>query len=76
MKDIKVEYSDILLPTLELPDPCKIRVEVRDDQVFLYVGQRDWQWHVDGRWIGCGTDVSVTGMEMPSAGPPTEVPSC
>lgn len=75
MNDIKIEYNDLVLPDLKLPDPCPIKVEFRDNQVFLCVGQRDWQWHADGRFIGCSTDVSESGMEMPPEGPPTVIPS-
>jgi len=52
----KFEMQDLILPTLDLPDPCPVRVEIRDDSLFLYVGARDWQWDFeDETFVGCGT---------------------
>ncbi|KKN88135.1 hypothetical protein LCGC14_0252070 [marine sediment metagenome] len=58
----KFEMMDLILPTLDLPDPCSIKIEIRDDSVFLYIGARDWQWDFgDERLVGCGTTVSPQG---------------
>jgi hypothetical protein len=52
--------ADQVLPILaargRLPDPCPVRVRLTDEHVFLYVGQRDWQWNRrTGEMIGAGT---------------------
>ncbi len=50
------QHNDLILPMLELPDPCPIKIEIRDNYLFLYVGARDWQWDTKtGELIGCGT---------------------
>ena len=56
MKDKRFEINDIVLPSLELPDPCPIKIEIRDGSIYLYVGQRDFQWDLkDEEFVGCGT---------------------
>ena len=51
----KFEAKDLILKHLDLPDPCPIRVEIRDDSLFLYIGARDWQWDFeDETLVGCG----------------------
>lgn len=63
MKEITLKIEDIMLPSLTLPDPCSVRIEIRDDykgrsNLFLYVGQRDWQWDLEtGEWIGSGVNL-------------------
>ena len=48
--------KDLILPDLSLPDPCPIKIEIRDDSIFLFVGPRDWQWDFESeKWVGCGT---------------------
>lgn len=54
--------DDRILPTLELPDPCEIRIDVTEDRISLRIGQRDWGWkrgHPDttdaGTMISSGT---------------------
>ena len=45
-KDLNsMEYrtEDIILPDLELPNPCPIKIRVTENSVYLYVGPRDWQ---------------------------------
>jgi len=54
--DRAFEIHDLVLPTLDLPDPCPVRIEIRDDSIFLYIGDRDWQWDFeDKHLVGCGT---------------------
>jgi len=61
----KYKIEDIILPDLNLPDPCPIKIEIRDSSVFLYIGPRDWQWDFeDESFVGCGTCVIQT--ERPS----------
>jgi len=58
----KFEMQDLILPVLDLPDPCPIRIEIRDDSLFLYVGARDWQWDFeDESLVGCGTRLMEEG---------------
>ncbi len=53
--------TDMVLPSIELPNPCPIRIEIHKDNVLLYVGPRDWQWDFTTRkFIGCGTRVDPT----------------
>ena len=56
MADV-TEYTtnDSVLPTLILPSPCRIHITIRDGHVYLQVGPRDWQWTLDGDFVGCGT---------------------
>ncbi len=50
------KIQDRILPIIDLPNPCEIRVEIRDGSLFLYVGPRDWQWDFeDESFVGCGT---------------------
>lgn len=50
------EKLDQILPMLELPNPCPIKVVIRKDFLRLYIGPRDWQWRLsDGSFIGAGT---------------------
>ena len=59
MPDKSFKVEDQVLPTLDLPNPCPIRIEIRDDCIFLYVGVRDWQWDFDDeQWVGSGTRLS------------------
>jgi len=41
----------------KLPDPCPIRISIRDgDDVRLWIGPRDWQWDFKtGQLVGAGT---------------------
>ncbi len=57
------KQDDLILPMLKLPEPCPIRIVIDDDYVRLYVGQRDWQWRLDGSFVGCGT--CLIGEEVP-----------
>ena len=60
----KFEVTDLTLPLLELPDPCPIRVEMRNDSLHLYVGPRDWQWDLEnGELVGCGTRLADDAVE-------------
>lgn len=59
MPNKKYETEDLILPRLDLPDPCPVRIEIRDDSVFLYVGQRDWQWdYEDESFVAQGTTIT------------------
>ena len=51
------EVEDQIISGLDLPDPCPIRIKVNKEGVTLSVGQRDWQWDKDGKWIGQGIAV-------------------
>ena len=56
---------DYLLPTLDLPDPCPIKVEIRNNSLFLHVGPRDIQWDFDSElWVGQGTDERSPGESL------------
>ena len=53
-----MEYieKDIILPKLQLPNPCSVRVKIDEKNVCLYVGPRDWQWDREsGKFVGAGT---------------------
>lgn len=55
--------SDIILPMLTLPDPCKIIIEIDEDlnEVSLQVGNREWVWDKNTcELIGCGTLITNT----------------
>ena len=50
------EVDDLILANLTLTNPVPIKIEIRDDSIFLYIGQRDWQWDLKtGGLVGCGT---------------------
>ena len=73
MKDV-FTIDDLVLPTLKLPDPCPIRIEIRDECVYLYVGQRDWQWRLsNGKLVGSGCGLCCTSVSAPP--PPQQVQS-
>ena len=56
MKNKTYKQEDLILPGLDLPDPCPVKIEIRDNSVFLYIGSRDWQWdYEDESLVGCGT---------------------
>ncbi len=47
--------NDMVIPILKFPDPTPVRIKVTDKYIYLYVGQRDWQWDLsDGHLIGSG----------------------
>lgn len=55
-----MEYKtlDSILPIMDLPDPCPIRIKITEKDVCLYIGDRDWQWDkATGEWIGEGSIV-------------------
>ena len=61
-----MEYKtdDVILPELDLPNPCPIRIVVEDKHVFLYIGPRDWQWERDtGEMVGSGTRLATSEPE-------------
>jgi hypothetical protein len=52
------EDDDVILPSLTLPNPCGVRVELHEDCVRLFVGQRDWSWNrKTGILSGAGTEI-------------------
>ncbi|KKM21678.1 hypothetical protein LCGC14_1633080 [marine sediment metagenome] len=58
MKVKTFKIDDLILPNLSLPDPCPVKIEIRDGSLFLQIGQRDWQWDFeDEKFVGCGTDL-------------------
>ena len=53
-------HDDLILPTLHLPSPCPITVEIdlERKRIYLHVGPRDWEWELGiNRLIGCGTSL-------------------
>ena len=51
--------SDLILPHLRLPFPTKIKIELDEQYVRLYVGRRDWEWdRKTGKLAGCGTVIN------------------
>ena len=56
MSNKRYELKDSILPILDLPDPCPIKIEIKNDSVYLHIGPRDWQWDFeDEKFVGCGT---------------------
>jgi len=50
------ETEDLVLPMLDLPNPCPIKIKMTGKDVCLYIGQRDFQWDKETcEWIGQGT---------------------
>jgi hypothetical protein len=50
------EIDDCVLPVLNLPTPCEIRVELHEDKIKLVVGPRDWEWsRTTGQLDNAGT---------------------
>lgn len=48
--------NDPIVPTLKFPDPCPISIQIKEKDIILHVGQRDWQWDLeDGHLVGQGT---------------------
>ena len=44
-KSVKVfEARDLVIPILDLPVPCPIKVEIDDDRVSLFMGNRTIEW--------------------------------
>jgi len=55
--------DDSFLPAIELLNPCEIRIDITDDYVHLFVGQRDFSWKRGCPDIdGAGTFISVEGI--------------
>ena len=66
-----MEYiqKDIILPDLQLPNPCTVRIKIDEKNVCLYVGPRDWQWDREsGKFIGCGTCLCAAAQEKEESG--------
>ncbi len=56
MSEERYMIDDAILPGLALPEPCPIRIDLSDNSIRLYVGQRDWQWERGNPDIcACGT---------------------
>lgn len=53
------ETKDAVLPQLEIPNPCPIRIVIDDESVLLFIGPRDFQWDKEtGEWLGQGTTLA------------------
>lgn len=64
MKDMEYSQKDIVLPDLDLPNPCTVRVKITDKYVFLFVGPRDWQWDKrTGRFVGAGCCIGAAALD-------------
>jgi len=47
--------NDLIVPSLKFPDPCPISIQIKEKDIVLHVGQRDWQWDLkDGHLVGSG----------------------
>lgn len=54
------EIDDIMLPDLDLPSPCKICIEITNEDVILTIANRDWQWErATGELVGMGMTFSL-----------------
>jgi cytochrome c1 len=55
------KQNDLILPHLNLPYPCPIRIVVTENRkgegyISLFVGQRDWEWNrKTGKFVASGT---------------------
>ena len=48
--------DDVVLPVLTLPSPCPIRIDIHEDRVSLFIGNRDWEWKRECPDVtACGT---------------------
>jgi hypothetical protein len=55
-KEEVYKFDDLILPMLDLGEKVRIRIEITKDDVFLYIGPRDWQFErKTGEMVGCGT---------------------
>lgn len=54
---MEAQINDLILGTLKLPDPCPIRITIDQSYIRLEIGQRDWQWDLNGKFVGAGTSV-------------------
>ena len=53
---MKYKTEDSVLSALQLPDPCRVEIEITPKLVFLKIGPRDWQWDREsGKFVGAGT---------------------
>jgi hypothetical protein len=58
MREEHYMVDDVILPGLALPEPCPVRIDISDDFIRLFVGQRDWQWERGSPEIcACGTSL-------------------
>ena len=56
-KEFKTE--DSIIPMLDLPDPCPVRVTITDKHLHVFIGPRDFQFDLEtGRHIGSGTGMT------------------
>jgi hypothetical protein len=51
--------EDEVVHMLTFPKPCPIRIDIEDESIRLFVGQRDWEWR-----RGC-PDVLACGTILP-----------
>ncbi len=58
------ENLDYVLATLELPDPCPVKIVIDGNYVRFYVGQRDYQWdRKTQQFVGGGCGCSGQGED-------------
>jgi len=54
----EIQGGDLILGQLKLSNPCKVKVVVTSEYVYLYIGPRDWQWYRNtGKLMGSGTGI-------------------
>jgi hypothetical protein len=59
-------HSDHVLPTLTIPTPCPIHVEITDHFLTLKIGTRDLQWRLaDAVLVGAGESNESTPPPAP-----------
>ena len=50
------ETTDAILGMITLPKEVNVSIEITDEDVFLQIGPRDFQWdRKTGEMVGCGT---------------------
>ena len=60
------QTEDLVVSTLQLPQPCRIEITIDDDYLKLYVGGRDWMWDIKtGELTGSGCRI-INEAEKPS----------
>ncbi len=56
IEEYTMEDGDLILPKLDLPNPCPVAVRVTEDRVTLFVGPREWSWdRQSGELVDAGT---------------------
>jgi hypothetical protein len=76
MKPKIFEVDDLILPKLELPNPCQIIIKITDKNLRLYIGPRDWQWDMKTELlVGQGTDMGLAKWKLSDNDPEQPAPS-